>query len=113
MLDGPRGMAILRIFAARARAEIERARTEAALRESEERYRDLYDKAPGRVLVAQHERAHPPGQSPGSRTVWLSTQPTARAPRVRLVSRHAERNSESSSDLRPVPLWPGDTECGT
>ena len=46
MLDGPRGMAILRIFAARARAEIERARTEAALRESEERYRDLYDEAP-------------------------------------------------------------------
>ena len=46
MLDGPRGMAILRIFAARARAEIERLRVEAVLRESEERYRDLYDEAP-------------------------------------------------------------------
>ncbi|MBI3798749.1 MAG: sigma 54-interacting transcriptional regulator [Deltaproteobacteria bacterium] len=46
MLDGPHGMAILRIFAARARAELERARAEAALRESEERYRDLYDEAP-------------------------------------------------------------------
>jgi PAS domain S-box-containing protein len=46
MPDGPRGMAILRIFAARARAEIERLRAEAALREREERYRDLYDEAP-------------------------------------------------------------------
>src|SRR5262245_20800797 len=46
MLDGPRGLAILRIFAARARAEIERLRAEAALRESGERYRDLYDEAP-------------------------------------------------------------------
>src|SRR5215813_8626705 len=46
MLDGPRGIAILRIIAARARAEIERLRAEAALRESEQRYRDLYDEAP-------------------------------------------------------------------
>src|SRR5262245_16529284 len=46
MLDGPRGMAILRIFAARAHAEIERLRAEAALRESGQRYRDLYDEAP-------------------------------------------------------------------
>src|SRR5262249_36028776 len=37
MLDGPRGMAILRIFAARAHAEIERLRAEAALRESGQR----------------------------------------------------------------------------
>lgn len=50
MLDGSRVMAILRIFAARARAEIERLRTEAALRESEERYRDLYDQAPAVYL---------------------------------------------------------------
>jgi len=46
MLDGPRGMAILRIFAARARAEIARLRAEAAVRESEQGYRDLYDEAP-------------------------------------------------------------------
>src|SRR5215471_14960294 len=46
MFDGPRGLAILRIFAVRARAEIERLHAEAALRESEERYRDLYDEAP-------------------------------------------------------------------
>src|SRR5216117_2104093 len=46
MWDGPRGLSILRIFAARARAEIERLRTEAALRESDQRYKDLYDKAP-------------------------------------------------------------------
>jgi PAS domain S-box-containing protein len=46
MLDGPRGTAIMRIFAARACAEIERLRIEATLRESEQQYRDLYDEAP-------------------------------------------------------------------
>ncbi len=37
MPDGPRGLSILRIFAARARAEIDRKRAETALRLSEER----------------------------------------------------------------------------
>ena len=53
MLDGPRGLAIMRIFAARARVELERLRTEDALRhanealvQSEERFRDLFDEAP-------------------------------------------------------------------
>ena len=53
MWDGPRGLAIMRIFAARARAELERLRTEDALRranealvQSEERFRDLFDEAP-------------------------------------------------------------------
>jgi len=53
MQDGPRGLAIMRIFAARARAELERLRTEDALRrsnealvQSEERFRDLFDEAP-------------------------------------------------------------------
>ncbi len=44
--DGPRCIAIMRIFAARARAEIERIRVEDALRRSEQRFRDLYDEAP-------------------------------------------------------------------
>src|SRR5262245_11343895 len=46
MWDGPRGVSIMRIFAARARAEIERMRVEHALRDSEQRFRDLYDEAP-------------------------------------------------------------------
>src|SRR6266852_1682926 len=53
MSDGPRGLAIMRIFATRARAELERLRTEDALRHvnealvrSEERFRDLFDEAP-------------------------------------------------------------------
>jgi formate hydrogenlyase transcriptional activator len=53
MLDGPRGLSTMRIFAARARAELERLRTEDALRRaneallrSEERFRDLFDEAP-------------------------------------------------------------------
>ncbi|MGO9454791.1 MAG: sigma 54-interacting transcriptional regulator [Candidatus Binataceae bacterium] len=50
MLDGPRGIAIMRIFAARARAEFERLRVEAAQRESQERYRDLYENAPSPIV---------------------------------------------------------------
>jgi formate hydrogenlyase transcriptional activator len=46
MWDGPRGLSILRIFAARARVEIDRLRVEQALRDSERRFRDLYDEAP-------------------------------------------------------------------
>ena len=46
MRDGPRGIAIMRIFAARARAEIERLRIAAALRDSEASFRDLYEEAP-------------------------------------------------------------------
>jgi formate hydrogenlyase transcriptional activator len=53
MLDGSRGIAVMRIFAARVRAEVERLGMESALRdtnqrlgESEERFRDLFDEAP-------------------------------------------------------------------
>ncbi len=46
MRDGPRGVAIMRIFAARARAEIERLRADGALRDSEARFRDFYEEAP-------------------------------------------------------------------
>jgi formate hydrogenlyase transcriptional activator len=37
MPDSPRGIAVMRIFAARVRAEVERLRTEDALRLSEQR----------------------------------------------------------------------------
>src|SRR6266404_4293514 len=46
MWDGPRGLSIMRIFAARARAEIERVRAEQNRHASERRFRDLYDEAP-------------------------------------------------------------------
>jgi PAS domain S-box-containing protein len=42
----PRKLFTMRIFAARAAAELERLRFEKQLRESEERYRDLFDEAP-------------------------------------------------------------------
>jgi len=45
-MHDPRGIPIMRIFAARARAEIERLRVDQALRESESRFRDLYEEAP-------------------------------------------------------------------
>ena len=46
MHDGPRGIDVMRIFAARAQAEVQRIRVESALRESERHFRDLYENAP-------------------------------------------------------------------
>jgi len=46
MPDGTRNLAILRIFAARTWAEIERSRAQSVLRERERAYRDLYEEAP-------------------------------------------------------------------
>lgn len=58
MPDGPRGIAVMRIFAARVQAEVERLRINAALREtneqlaeSQERFRDLFDEAPIAYLI--------------------------------------------------------------
>ena len=45
-----RDMSIFKIFAARAGAELERKRVEEVLRESEQRYRDLYEEAPHAYL---------------------------------------------------------------
>jgi PAS domain S-box-containing protein len=47
----PRCASFLRIFAARASAELGRMRTEQRLRESEARYRDLYENAPNAYAV--------------------------------------------------------------
>jgi len=46
MPDGPRNLSIMRIFAARSWAEIERTRVQSGLREREQAYRDLYEEAP-------------------------------------------------------------------
>lgn len=51
MLDGPRGVAIMRIFAARARAEIERLRAEAAIREDEERLAGILGSAMDAIVT--------------------------------------------------------------
>ena len=51
MFDGPRGIAIMRIFAARARAEIERLRVEKALRASEDRLARVLDSAMDAIVT--------------------------------------------------------------
>jgi PAS domain S-box-containing protein len=51
----PRGLAILRIFAARACAEIEREHISHRLRENEGLFRDLYDEAPVAYWHITHE----------------------------------------------------------
>jgi formate hydrogenlyase transcriptional activator len=56
MLDGPRGLSILRIFAARARAELERQRADAALRESEDRLARVLDSAMDAIVTIDERR---------------------------------------------------------
>ncbi len=46
MPEDPRKISIFQIFAARAAAELDRLRVELRLRESEDRYRDLFEEAP-------------------------------------------------------------------
>jgi PAS domain S-box-containing protein len=46
MRDATRGISIMRIFAARARAEVDRLRMEQELRASQQGFRDLYEEAP-------------------------------------------------------------------
>lgn len=52
MPQEPRKLFIFRIFAARAAAELERLRAEKLLRDSEERYRDLFEEAPCAYVYA-------------------------------------------------------------
>jgi formate hydrogenlyase transcriptional activator len=56
MWDGPRGLAIMRIFAARARAELERLRTEDALRVSEQRLARVIDSAIDAIVTFDTNR---------------------------------------------------------
>ena len=51
MRDGPRGAAVMRIFAARVRAEIERLRAESQLRESGERLARILDSAMDAIIT--------------------------------------------------------------
>lgn len=77
MLDATRSLSILRIFAARTRAEIQRRRLEVALREREQAFRDLYEEAPvaylsvgtdGRIKKANQRAAELFGYSVGELT---------------------------------------------
>ncbi len=56
MWDGPRALAIMRIFAARARAEIERLKTENELRVSEERLARVLQSTPDAIITFDANR---------------------------------------------------------
>lgn len=56
MFDGPRGLAIMRIFAARALAEVERLRAEEALRLSEERLARILASAMDAIVTIDEAR---------------------------------------------------------
>jgi formate hydrogenlyase transcriptional activator len=72
MAAQPRHLYVLRIFAARVAAVLERLRAEKRMSDSERRYRDLYEEAPvgylsvgidGRILSANHRAAQLVGYS--------------------------------------------------
>src|SRR5260370_30864807 len=56
MLDGSRGIAIMRILAARAYAEIERLRAEVAIREDEERLASILGSAMDAIITFDASR---------------------------------------------------------
>jgi PAS domain-containing protein len=91
MPSEPRRLFIMRIFAARAAAEFERLRTEQRLRESEERYRDLFENAPNAYWVVSTEGADPERQPPLDRADRLSHRRDTWPAELLLRGRYAER----------------------
>jgi formate hydrogenlyase transcriptional activator len=120
----PRRLFIFRIFAARAAAELERLHAEQRLRESEARYRDLYEYAPsaylivgvdGRILEANVRAAemfgYPPGELEGISVHSLAADTPEGKERSREVGRKhlaGEAVSEWELEMRRRdgrPLW--------
>src|SRR5262245_40307694 len=109
----PRRLFILRIFAARATAELQRIRAEQQLSESEARYRDLFDNAPnaywlvgtdGRVLHANRRAAEllgrPLEEMVGSPTPSFGADTPEGRPRILEVRRkHLAGESVSGWEL--------------
>jgi formate hydrogenlyase transcriptional activator len=109
----PRRLFILRIFAARATAELQRIRAEQRLSESEARYRDLFDNAPnaywlvgtdGRVLHANRRAAEllgrPLEEMVGALTPSLGADTPEGKPRILEVRRkHLAGESVSGWEL--------------
>jgi formate hydrogenlyase transcriptional activator len=125
MPDAARIIAIMRIFAARVRVELERMRIEQALRDSEERFRDLYDEAPiayvyegtdSRFVSANRAATRllgiRPEDVPGTLGLTFVAPTPENQERVRLVLEAVRRGEERASveiELRRKddgrPIW--------
>jgi formate hydrogenlyase transcriptional activator len=138
MPEEPRRLFILRIFAARAAAELLRLRAERQLRESEARYRDLFDNAPnaywiigtdGRILHANRRAAELLGR-PLDEVIGTTTPsfgadvPEGKARILEVRRKHLAGESVSGWELElrrkdGQPAWikvwmePGRAEDGT
>jgi formate hydrogenlyase transcriptional activator len=107
----PRRLFILRIFAARATAELQRIRAEQQLSESEARYRDLYENAPnaywvvgldGRILSANRRWSEVIGYSLPEMVGQLTYSFAADTPTGRPRSLEVRRKHEAGE---PVSGW--------
>jgi formate hydrogenlyase transcriptional activator len=112
MPDATRSLSIMRIFAARTWAEIERRRLEVALREREEAFRDLYEEAPvayvsvgtdGRIKKANRRAAELFGYSVGELTgrpvFELYADTTSGKPKAHQVFERFLAGQESRAEL--------------
>ena len=120
MPDGPHGMEVMQIFAARVRAEVERLRIEAALREandrlavSEKQFRDLFEEAPiayvhqsldTRILRANHAAMEILGVKPDEIVGLLGTSFFPDTPEAQRRLRDALPLRASGTDERGVVL---------
>jgi formate hydrogenlyase transcriptional activator len=118
--DGPRSIAVMRIFAARVRAEVERLRIETALREtndrlalSEEQFRDLFEQAPiayvhqaldTRILRANRTALTILGVKPGAIEGMLGTSFFPDTPEAQRRLRDAMPLMATGTDERGVVL---------
>lgn len=108
MPEEPRRVFILRIFAARAAAELLRLRAEQRLSESESRYRDLYENAPcaywvvgldGRIQTANRRWTELMGYSPAETVGRLSYSFAADTPTGRPRSLEVRRKHEAGESV--------------
>jgi PAS domain S-box-containing protein len=108
MPEEPRRLFILRIFAARVAAELLRLRAEQQLRESESRYRDLYENAPcaywvvgldGRILSANRRWSELMGYALSEIVGQLSYSFAADTPTGRPRSLEVRRKHEAGESV--------------
>ncbi len=117
MPDSTRSLSVMRIFAARTWAEIERNRVQAALREREQAYRDLYEEAPvayvsvgtdGRIKKTNRCAAELFGYSVGELTGRLVFDLYANTPHGRPKAREVFQRFLAGQECRSEEL-----ECRT
>jgi len=102
MPSEPRRLLIFRIFAARAAAELARLRLMRSLRESEERYRDLYEEAPIAYVLEDLESRFISANGAALRILGLKPEEVAGTIGMSLVASTPEAQRRAHEALESV-----------